>query len=80
MADRVQLIGPRIVEVRTSLSRRSIGRRVAAGEFPRPIEISTTRIAFVESEIDDWIEARVRERDQTSAREDDLGITDGSPT
>ena len=55
-------------ELKTSkgvpFSRQHIYRLVDAGQFPRPIKGGVQRIAFVESEIDQWIElcaARSRE-------------------
>jgi prophage regulatory protein len=36
---------------------------IAAGKFPRPIKIGANRVAFVESEIDDWLRARAAERE-----------------
>ncbi len=44
------------------------------GKFPKRVPIGAGRYAYVESEIDGWIEARVRERDEISA-----GICDRSP-
>jgi prophage regulatory protein len=55
------------VTARTSLSRSEVYRRIALGEFPRPIRLSGStgsrggRVAFVASEIDGWIAARVAE-------------------
>ena len=55
------------VTARTSLSRSEIYRRITLGEFPRPIRLSGPtgsrggRVAFVASEIDAWIAARVAE-------------------
>lgn len=53
--NRLRLISMRQTEARTSLSGRSITRKVAVKEFPQPIQISERRKAFVESEIDAWI-------------------------
>jgi prophage regulatory protein len=39
-------------------------RKAKAGEFPAPIPLSDSRIAWLESEVDAWIEARAAERDQ----------------
>jgi prophage regulatory protein len=44
-------------------SRSHIYRLIAAGKFVKPIHLGTGRIAFVEKEIDEWIKARVAERD-----------------
>jgi prophage regulatory protein len=60
LAQRIRFISPTEVENRTSLSRRSITRKVADGQFPKPIAIvGGTRIAFVEAEIDSWIADQV---------------------
>jgi predicted DNA-binding transcriptional regulator AlpA len=62
-----QLLPIEDVTTRTSLSRSEIYRRIALGEFPRPIRLSGStgsrggRVAFVASEIDVWIAARVAE-------------------
>ena len=34
-----------------------------AGKFPAPLRISTNRTAWLESDIDSWIAARVADRD-----------------
>jgi prophage regulatory protein len=55
------------VSVRTSLSRSEIYRRIGLGEFPKPVRLSGSpasrggRVAFLASEIDAWIAARVAE-------------------
>lgn len=38
-----------------------------AGQFPRPMKLSRSRNAWLESEIDAWIKARVAERDAPQA-------------
>ena len=50
-----------------SYSRPHLYRLIAAGDFPKPIKLGVHRIAFVESEIDDWIKTRVSERDGIAA-------------
>jgi prophage regulatory protein len=42
-------------------------RKCAAGEFPKPIPISDSRIAWIEVEVDDWIALLVAERDGKAA-------------
>jgi prophage regulatory protein len=37
---------------------------IARGEFPKPLILGGKRIAFVESEIDDWLKARAAARDE----------------
>lgn len=47
------------VERKTGLSRSSIYRLMAAGDFPLPVRLSTHAKAWVESEVDEWINERV---------------------
>jgi predicted DNA-binding transcriptional regulator AlpA len=54
-----RFISCRQTSQRTNLSERSISRKVAAQEFPQPIPISEGRKAFIESEVDAWIEKQV---------------------
>jgi prophage regulatory protein len=44
-------------------SRAHIYRLIKEKRFPAPIRIGSNRIAFVEREIDQFIEARINERD-----------------
>jgi predicted DNA-binding transcriptional regulator AlpA len=44
-------------------SRQWIAKLVARGEFPAPIKLGEQSVAFVESEIDEWLVRRVHERD-----------------
>lgn len=43
----------------TSLSRTAINKHRAAGTFPKPIPLGDRRIAFVRSEVDQWISDRI---------------------
>jgi prophage regulatory protein len=54
-----RFISYRQTSQRTNLSERSISRKVAVKEFPQPIPISPGRKAFIESEVDAWIEEQV---------------------
>jgi len=38
-----------------------------AKRFPAPVKIGARSVAWVESEVDDWIAARIRERDSGEA-------------
>jgi prophage regulatory protein len=42
-------------------------RLAKAGRFPKPIKIGGGRNAWVESEVDAYIKARIAERDQVAA-------------
>ncbi|MEW9837753.1 helix-turn-helix transcriptional regulator [Mesorhizobium marinum] len=49
---------------RTTWSRTTLWQKVKNGEFPKPIDLGTgIRKAFVEKEVDAWIESRVAKRD-----------------
>ena len=44
----------------TGLHRASIWRAVRAGRFPAPVKLQGNRVGFVDSEVQDWIDARPR--------------------
>jgi prophage regulatory protein len=48
-------------------SRVQLWRLVTSGRFPRPIVIGGGRLAWLESEIDDYLKARIAERDGVAA-------------
>lgn len=50
------------VKARTGKSTSSIYEAIAVGTFPRPVKVGPRTSAWVESEIDAWIEARISER------------------
>jgi len=52
-----------VVEKRTSLSTSVLYREMSAGRFPRPIRKSPGRVAWLKSDVDAWLAARVAERD-----------------
>jgi prophage regulatory protein len=45
----------------------TLWRKVAAKEFPQPIQLGPNRVGWIESEVDAWIDARIAERDQRGA-------------
>ncbi|MFJ3458817.1 helix-turn-helix transcriptional regulator [Scandinavium goeteborgense] len=51
------------VRRRTGYSKAWIYRLLKAKTFPQPVKIGDRAIAFVESEIDAWIDARIVDRD-----------------
>lgn len=53
------------VESITGLSRSTIYQNMQVGDFPKPIRLGAKAVGWVESEIVDWIEARVSERNST---------------
>jgi prophage regulatory protein len=48
---------------RTSLSKSYVYRLMRAGTFPRPVTLGPARVAWLEAEVNRWLNARVRERD-----------------
>jgi len=48
-------------------SRSTLLRKVAAGEFPRPIRLGSNSIAWPAAEVIAWAAARVAERDKAAA-------------
>lgn len=59
-----QLLPRREVEKRVGLGRSAIYERMAQGDFPKPVKLGASS-AWVESEIDRWIAARISERDRS---------------
>lgn len=49
------------VKLRTGYSRAWIYRLISENRFPRPIKLGKRSIAFVENEIDEWINQRITE-------------------
>lgn len=49
------------VQRRTALGKAWIYRLMSQGKFPSSVKIGSRAIAFVESEIDDWINQRIEE-------------------
>lgn len=50
------------VLIRTGLSRSGVYHKIAEGNFPRPVAIGSRAVAWVESEITAWIQARIESR------------------
>jgi prophage regulatory protein len=51
------------VQLRVPYSRSSIYLMISRGEFPRQISLGGRAVAWLESEIDDWIASRIGDRD-----------------
>lgn len=47
-----------LVEERTSLKKSSIYDRIRAGTFPAPVSLGGQAVAWVESQVNEWIKAR----------------------
>lgn len=48
-----------VVNERTTLSTSEIYRRLAAGTFPKQIKLGAKSVAWLESDIDSWIEEQL---------------------
>jgi len=48
------------VRRRVPLCRATLYQLIAQGRFPKPISLGERAVAWVESEIDAWVEAKVR--------------------
>ncbi|PMI42830.1 transcriptional regulator [Vibrio cyclitrophicus] len=51
---------------KTALSRSAIYRKMDVGEFPTSISLGDRAVAWLESEIEDWILGKIEQRDMTS--------------
>ncbi|MBS9404816.1 AlpA family transcriptional regulator [Halomonas sp. TRM85114] len=57
-----RLIKKEIVLDKTSLSKSSLYRLIKAGKFPPPVPLTGRAVAWLESEIDEWIDYQVNAR------------------
>lgn len=53
------LLRRREVEARTGLSRSTIYQKVGDGAFPAPVSIGGRSVAWLEHEVDDWIDQAI---------------------
>jgi len=58
-----RLLRRREVLARVGLSQTSMYEQIAAGQFPAPIPIGQKAVAWLESEISEWVELRIAMRD-----------------
>lgn len=56
------------VIARTRLSQTTLWRLVRAGDFPRPVNLGTRRVAWFEDEIDQWITTRPATKNAVDTR------------
>jgi prophage regulatory protein len=57
-----RLISPRDAAAETTLSTVQLASMASAGLFPKPIQISERRCAYVRSEVQSWISDRIAAR------------------
>ncbi len=56
-----RILRGKAVQQRVGLGQSSIYNKIKAGEFPKPIKISERAVGWLESEIEEWIAARIEE-------------------
>jgi len=57
-----RLLRRKTVEARTGLARSTLYQMMQTGLFPKPVRIGGRAVAWPETEVDAWIEARLAER------------------
>lgn len=57
-----RLMAPKEAAEATSLSRTLLTLMAAEGQFPQPVKLGERRIAFVRSEVESWIDAKIAGR------------------
>jgi prophage regulatory protein len=63
------LLSKRAVLKQIPISGATLAPRAAAGAFPRPVRIGKRRVAWVQSEVSEWLAARMEERGSTRLSE-----------
>ena len=66
MANPKRFLRLRAVRDRVALGHDSIYRGAREGWFPKPVRLSANAVAWLESEIDEWIDKRVAEREKVA--------------
>ncbi|WP_111413464.1 helix-turn-helix transcriptional regulator [Billgrantia lactosivorans] len=54
-----RLIKRKVVLEKTALSNSSLYRLIASGDFPPPIQLGARSVAWVEFEVEKWIEGKM---------------------
>jgi prophage regulatory protein len=71
------LLSKRRVLEQIPISGATLARRVAAGAFPRPVRIGKRRVAWVQSEVSDWLAERMEERGSTRSESPSRSVKGG---
>jgi prophage regulatory protein len=67
MKNHDQLLGRKQIEERLNLSRSTLYALLARGQFPKPIHLTTKKVAWMESDIEQWILERKSKSDSEAA-------------
>lgn len=57
------------VTEKTALCRSKIYQMMDTGDFPKSIKLGARSVGWLDSEVENWIESKVMERDQCCATE-----------
>ena len=60
----MRIIRLKVVIDSTGLSRSTLYKYIGEGTFPKPVSLGDRCVGWVDSEVHDWILARIEERDQ----------------
>lgn len=63
-----RFIDGKAVVQKVCLSKSELYERIKAGSFPKPIALGPRKVVFVESDVDDWMQARIENTDDGSCR------------
>ncbi len=50
----------------TGLARSTIYKYISEGGFPKPVSLGERNVAWVESEIEDWVAEKIEQRDKAT--------------
>ncbi len=53
------------VKDRSGLSRSTIYLRIKKGEFPKPISLGDRAVGWLEKDIDDWLEQKIKDSQES---------------
>lgn len=56
----MNLLRLKSLKVKVGLGKTSIHEKIKRGEFPKPIPLGARAVAWLESDIDAWIESRIQ--------------------
>ena len=51
----------------TGLARSTVYKFIAEGRFPKPVKLGARMVAWVESEVQDWIQEKIEQRQLSAA-------------
>ncbi len=60
----MRIIRLKEVMSRTGLARSTVYKYISEEKFPKPVGLGGRRVGWVEEEVEEWIQARIEERDQ----------------